>query len=219
MRGAVVMSAVVLGSWLAPSVTSAHAATDTFSISGDAAGLLAPGVTQLLDLRLDNLVDRTLNLRALQVAITDVQPLQGGTCTAADFQVQQALLSAVTLPAGLGELLSGLGPGIVGMPQITMLNTAVNQDGCKNAHVSLAYVGTALDPEGNPSQGHGSNGSGGDDGSNGGGDDRGLEGAHSGLPGTGANSSTWWLGLVGLGVAAAGATTVRIVRREKRNRS
>ncbi|HZE66134.1 MAG TPA: LPXTG cell wall anchor domain-containing protein [Sporichthyaceae bacterium] len=204
------MSAVVLGGWLAP-VTSANAATDTFSISGDAAGPLTPGTTQLLDLRLDNLVNRTLNLQSLQVSITGVQTLQGGICTAADFQVQQAVLGVVTLPAGLDTLLSSLGLGILQLPRITMLDTAVNQDACKNARVTLEYLGTALDPNGQPSQGHGSNGHGDNDGD--------VDGSHSGLPGTGANSNTWWLGLAGLGLAAAGATTVRIVRREKGNRS
>jgi LPXTG-motif cell wall-anchored protein len=217
VRGAVVMSAVVLGGWLAPSVTSAHAATDTFTISGDAAGLLAPGVTQLLDLRLDNLVNRVLNIQSLQVAITDVRPLQGGTCTAADFSVQQAVLGAITLPANVSSLLTSLAPGILQMPQITMLDTAVNQDGCKSAVVDLQYVGTALDPGGKPSQGHGSNGHG--DHSGDGDNDGGVGDGHGGLPGTGADSSTWWVGLAGLGLAAAGATTVRIVRREKRNRS
>jgi LPXTG-motif cell wall-anchored protein len=212
VRGVAVMTAVVLGGWFAPSVTSAHAASDTFTISGDAAGPLAPGVTQPLDLRLDNLINDTLNLRSLNVAITGVQTTGGGTCTAADFQVQQAILGVLTLPAGLSNLLSALGMGVLQTPRITMLNTAINQDGCKNAVVSLAYSGTAADSSGHESGGHGSNGHGSDHGDDG-------DGSHGDLPGTGADASTWWLGLAGLVVAAAGATTVTIVRREKRDRS
>lgn len=216
LRGAVVMSAVVLGGWLAPSVNSAHAATDSFTISGGPTGLLYPGVTQLLDLRLDNLISDTLNLQSLTVQITGVQPAPGGTCTPADFQVQQAVLGAVTLPPGLNGLLSSLGLGVVQLPSVTMVDAPYNQDGCENAVVSLAYSGTALDSNGQQSGGHGSNGHGG---SGDGGNDGGVGDEHSGLPGTGADSSTWWIGLAGLGVAAAGATAVRIVRREKGNRS
>jgi hypothetical protein len=216
LRGAVVTSAVVLGGWLAPSVNSASAAsTDTFSISGDAVGPLAPGVTQPLELRLANLVDRTLNLQTLEVTVTGVRPAQGGTCSPADFRVQQAILGTIALPAGVSNLLSAPAPGLLQAPQLTMLDTAANQDGCKNAVVDLQYAGTALDPDGDLSHGHGDNGPA-DGSADGGGR---IADAHADLPSTGAGPGSWWAGLAGLVLAAAGATTVRIVRREKGYRS
>jgi LPXTG-motif cell wall-anchored protein len=188
-------------------------------ISGDITSPFFPGAELPLNLSLFNPNGGLLTVTSLQVRIDSVQPVGQGVCTVNDFAVDNVVLGSVVVPAGVTGLLSDLGVGL-GVPRVRMLDTSVNQDGCKQAIVNLVYEGQGLTEETGggttptPGHGHGSNHHGDGDG-----DGSGVEGSHSGLPGTGADNSTWWIGLAGLGAAAAGAATVRIVRREKGNRS
>ncbi len=204
--------------------SGAAAATD-FQISGGPTDVLYPGTTGLLNLQLLNPNTQPLTLTDLNVTITAVQPLAGRTCGVENFAVQQATgLGQVLLVVNQLLPLSTLGLTPAQLPQVTMVENGQNQDGCQGATVVLGYTGTAIGDDGTVVPGGGTGGTGGEvDGAhngNGDGDNGGeVEGEHGGLPGTGADSSTWWAGLIGLGLAAAGATTIRIVRREKGHRS
>lgn len=198
LRGTLVMGAVVLAAWFGPAIASASAATHTITISGGPTGIMYPGSTLPLDLEFTNPNSTRLRLTSLHVAVASVLPGTQGTCTAADFAVDNGSVDAVVLPAGGDKLLSDLVDGPVALPSIRMLDTAANQDGCKNAEVSLTYTVTATDVDGTTSADSGS-------------DHGDADGTH--LPHTGADHSTWGLLLIGLALAAAGTTTIVITRR------
>jgi LPXTG-motif cell wall-anchored protein len=219
-RASAAVAAALLGSWAFGATDAAGAAApQPFVISGDVTSPFFPGADLPLNLSLFNPNGGLLTVTSLQVRIDSVQPVGQGTCTVHDFTVENLVLGSVPVPAGVTGLLSDLGVGL-GAPRVRMLDSSVNQDGCKRAVVNLVYDGQGLLEEtgggATPTPGHGSN----HDGDSGDGDSSGgVEGEHAGLPGTGADNSTWWIGLAGVGLAAAGTTAVRIVRRSKGHRS
>jgi LPXTG-motif cell wall-anchored protein len=193
LRGMLVLGAVVLTGWCGPTIAQAGAATQTFTITGGPTGTLYPGSTVPLDLELTNPNTKDIELTALRVDVNAVLPGAQGTCTAADFNVDSGWVDSVVLPANATRLLSDLTGGGLTLPSIHMLDTAANQDGCKNAQLSLSYTATATAVASDSPSGGDSDG--------------------SNLPHTGADHSAWVLALAGLSLAAAGTTVVVITRR------
>jgi len=116
-----------------------------FAISGNAVGPLSPGVTQGLALRLSNPYNFSIRVGSVDAAVTKATP---SSCTLAVANLQVVGLSApVDIPANSSVTLgSSLAPGAswpAGWPTITMVNSASNQDTCKNATFTLSYSGTA----------------------------------------------------------------------------
>ena len=117
-----------------------------FSIRGGVAGL-QPGAPQALDLSLTNpnrgsILVTAINVSVLGVSapnVTWVTP-----CGPQDFSVAQfSGVYPLTVPAQSTVHLSDLGVSSVQLPELTLLNRPVDQDGCQGASVNLGYTGTA----------------------------------------------------------------------------
>ena len=113
------------------------------TISGDASGAISPGVMLPLDLSLDNTNDFDVAVDRLTVTVSEVDAPRATAerpCGAADFEVRP-LGEGVELMLGAddAEDLSGLGVAREDWPAVGMLNSRVNQDGCKGAVLTLDY--------------------------------------------------------------------------------
>jgi hypothetical protein len=120
-----------------------------FQISGNF-GPLWPGTSQAVDLALTNPNDRLISISRLTVSIQQVSAPRASSalpCSAADFSVSQfSGAYPLDVPAHDTVHLSDLGVAAPHGPQLRMLNRPVNQDGCQDATVTLAYAGTATSP-------------------------------------------------------------------------
>ena len=111
-------------------------------LGGGFAGALRPGATGLLDLTFSNPSTRDVTVTSVTVtlvsvtapAVTDDRP-----CTAGDFAVSSGRLPPVRVDAGQSVALAPSGAPRRTWPFVHMLDTAVNQDGCKGATLGLAY--------------------------------------------------------------------------------
>lgn len=120
--------------------------SDPFVVHGDVAGL-APGVSRSMNLSLTNPYAYALNITDLRVAIASVTApgaSAGLPCGSADFAVTAFAGSyPLRLPPRATLTLADLGVPDAARPHVTMLNRAVNQDGCKSAALTFAYGGSA----------------------------------------------------------------------------
>ncbi|MCX2747697.1 hypothetical protein OOZ51_07690 [Arthrobacter sp. MI7-26] len=118
-----------------------------FTISGGPAGLLTPGSAVSIDLQLANPGNSSLNVTGLTVSVTGVtRTLQAAAnnrpCNPSDYVVTQFSGSyPISAPPGNSSL-STSGIPAARWPQIGMLDTSLNQDGCKGATLQLSYSGT-----------------------------------------------------------------------------
>lgn len=117
-----------------------------FAIGGDLLAPLQPGLTTALDLRISNSFDEPLGIHDLTVTVTSVDAPNSTAelpCSAKDFTTQAAS-GHIVLGGGVTSTLSTLGLVAGQWPQVTMLNTNSNQDGCKGATLSLTYSGRGV---------------------------------------------------------------------------
>jgi hypothetical protein len=118
----------------------------TFSISGNLATPLTPGAKLPLNLIISNPNNKSLALNSLSVVITAINRAPaavaaGLQCTAADYVVTNYSDSyPLDVPVGSHSLYS-LRVAEALWPQIAMLDTTLNQDGCKGATLQFAYSG------------------------------------------------------------------------------
>ncbi|MFF2297806.1 hypothetical protein [Arthrobacter sp. NPDC058127] len=118
-----------------------------FTISGGPTGVLAPGYGVPIDLQLANPGNSSLNVTGLTVSVTGVtrtaQAMANNRpCNPSDYAVTQFSGSyPIAAPPGNSSL-SGNGIPAAQWPQIKMLNSSLNQDGCKGATLQLSYSGT-----------------------------------------------------------------------------
>ncbi|MEU0095671.1 hypothetical protein [Kribbella sp. NPDC006257] len=123
-------------------------AGNPFTISGNLPGALAPGLSRPLDLTLANPNKKPLSVTNLTVTVKTVTRTayaiaHNQPCTTADYAVTQySGPYPLTVPANGSASLSSLGVSTSARPQVSMLNTALNQDGCKGATLALAYSGS-----------------------------------------------------------------------------
>jgi len=113
-----------------------------FTLSGGYGGLLYPGKTAALSLRVVNPNSQAIVVESIVVTI---QPgsSKPGCDGPANLQVTQSSVSAanpLTVPANGSVTLPS---GTVAAPQVTMRNLATNQDACKGATFSFAYSGSS----------------------------------------------------------------------------
>jgi hypothetical protein len=113
-----------------------------FTISGGYGGLLYPGKTAGLALRVTNPNGEAIVVGGLTVTI---QPgsSKAGCDGPANLQLTQSNVSAanpLTIPANSSVTLPS---GGVSAPQVLMRNLATNQDACKGATFSFSYGGSA----------------------------------------------------------------------------
>lgn len=121
-----------------------QAAKKTFTISGNLGQLLTPGARIPLNPSFANPNNKSLALSSLSVSIAGITRTQaavaaGLPCTTADYVVTNYSGGyPLTLPVG-SSTLQNIKPSPAVWPQIAMLDTALNQDGCKGATLQLAY--------------------------------------------------------------------------------
>ena len=111
-------------------------------ITGTVDSELSPGVSVPIELGLANPFPRALNLRRVQVSILRITAPHADAahpCTVADFGVRQMRRGVLRIPARRYVGLAELGLPVEDWPQLTMLDRPVNQDGCKDASLTLRY--------------------------------------------------------------------------------
>ncbi|NEA33839.1 hypothetical protein G3I17_19515 [Streptomyces sp. SID13031] len=119
-----------------------------FTISGNLSDALAPGISRPLNLTLTNPNKKPLSVTNLTVTVQTVTRTayaiaHNQPCTAADYPVvQYSGTYPLTVPANGSTSLASLGVSTSARPKVSMLNTALNQDGCKGATLKLAYSGS-----------------------------------------------------------------------------
>lgn len=112
-----------------------------FAIVGSPEGLLKPGLTLPLGLVLGNPNPQRLDISQLSITIVSTSSPR---CLANNFSVSQYHGQyPVSVPAGRRRSLADLDIPVSQWPQITMLNLATNQDGCKGVTVNLRYLGSS----------------------------------------------------------------------------
>jgi len=119
----------------------------SYSISGTLAQQLRPGDTYPLDLALTNLGGVAMTVIDLHVTISHVtapNATPSRPCSVTDFAAAQ-VASGFALDLGPAESTSFSARSIPSSqwPQISMLNTAANQDGCKGATLTLSFTGSS----------------------------------------------------------------------------
>lgn len=118
-------------------------ATATFSISGDLDEPFFPGGSAPLDLTISNPLDTDLIVTELLVEVEGVDAPNATAelpCGVDDFAVEQLTGSAeFVVAAGSSSSLTDLRVSTENLPQVLMLDTSSNQDGCKGASFALAY--------------------------------------------------------------------------------
>jgi hypothetical protein len=109
---------------------------------------LAPGISRPLDLGITNPNKKALAVTNLSVSIKSVTRTADAIarnlpCGTADYTVTQySGPYPLTVQPGPTTLLSGLGIPSTKWPQVKMLDTPTNQDGCKGATLQLVYSGS-----------------------------------------------------------------------------
>jgi hypothetical protein len=132
-----------------PASTPQLTTPDAFTIAGVLPHPLTPGAAAPLDLTLVNQESIDLSISGLSVQVASISGPQTDPthpCSASDFSVEQfSETPGFTLPASSTVSLSELGFTPTEWPEVSMLNLPVNQDGCKQASLSLSFSGTATE--------------------------------------------------------------------------
>jgi len=119
--------------------------SDDFVISGTTTPRMKPGFAVPLDLRLTNTGALPIRVSSLTVTVREVTAPNADAdhpCSAADFAVHQAAEGLdLSLPVGETRRLSALQVPVASWPRIRLMNLPVNQDGCKQATLTLDYSG------------------------------------------------------------------------------
>jgi hypothetical protein len=115
----------------------------TVTIEGRSAGLIRPGVMVPLDLSFDNPNDHSVILDEVTVTVTGIDAPRADDehpCAMEDFVVRQFSGSlGLVLDGDSVSTLSDLDVAHHDWPAIGMRARPVNQDGCKDAVISLGY--------------------------------------------------------------------------------
>jgi hypothetical protein len=118
--------------------------SESFTIEGNAAEPISPGLRAQLDLKLTNPHDLPMSVTDLSVTVQKVSAPNADDvhpCAVGDFDVDQASSSLeITLAARSTSTLSNLGLAPASWPHVGLLDRSVNQDGCKRASLTLAYT-------------------------------------------------------------------------------
>jgi hypothetical protein len=130
-----------------PGAPSGQTVPGAFRITGDLTTPLSPGAGEPLDLGLANAGSTDLSISGLAVNIAGVSAPRADSshpCSPADFEITQfSGTYGFVLPVSGSIRLSSLGIPPAAWPAVDMLDTALNQDGCKGATLSFGFAGTA----------------------------------------------------------------------------
>ena len=118
--------------------------SSAFTISGNVAKPVSPGVMARLDLTFTNPNDVPMSVTDLSVTVRKVTAPNADDahpCVVGDFAVGKASSSIkITVAARATSALSSLGLPPGAWPQVGMLDRPANQDGCKGASLTLGYA-------------------------------------------------------------------------------
>jgi hypothetical protein len=119
----------------------------SFSIAGNTAKPISPGVSSPIDLEFTNPTDSPLSVIKLWVTLREVSAPdadESHPCVVGDFAVDQAAGGlGFTIAAHATKSLSDLRLTNATWPHVGMRDRPVNQDGCKGASLSLGYTASA----------------------------------------------------------------------------
>jgi len=119
-----------------------------FTIHGNAATPISPGLMSPLNLMFANPNAVSLSVTGLYVTVRKVSAPNADDahpCSVRDFTVGQASSNLrITLAAQATRTLSSLDLPLAQWPQVGMLQRSVNQDGCKGASLTLAYAASGI---------------------------------------------------------------------------
>jgi len=119
-----------------------------FVLSGSPTKPMSPGVLVPIDLRLQNTNKTAMTVTDLEVVVRAVDAPNATAelpCLVEDFTVSQVPEGLdLTLPPEATSSLSGLSVSSTEWPHVSMLNTSVNQDGCKGASLILDFSGSGV---------------------------------------------------------------------------
>ena len=124
---------------MAPSLVPA-VNPSVYTIAGDAPAHLMPGSSGAIDLQITNPNSAPITIVSNSITVTT----SVGGCGPANFSEVRSLARPVTVAAGSTMTLSELGLARQYWPAISMLETATNQDACKQATLTLHYRGEAV---------------------------------------------------------------------------
>jgi hypothetical protein len=113
-------------------------------ITGTPRRLLTPGIASHLELHFLNMHRQPVVIRRVEIRITGIHaPRADAThpCTRQDFRLRQMPYRTLPpLPSREVTDLTKLGVPLRGWPRLKLRNRPGNQDGCKGATLTLAYV-------------------------------------------------------------------------------
>lgn len=120
-----------------------------FEIHGNAEGMLEPGTSIPVNVEISNPQDFAMYASNLTTSIAAVDaPRATGEfpCALNDFSVEQfSGLEPIALPASGTSSLGALGISKADWPRIEMVYRPTNQNGCKDASLTLAFTATSTD--------------------------------------------------------------------------
>jgi hypothetical protein len=113
-----------------------------FTVTGNATGPLAPGLSRPLAITLSNPNSVRIEVTALTVAAApgSTKPGCDGPANLALTQASISISNIVAIPAN-GQV--ALPTGTVSAPSVLMRDLSTNQDACKNAAFTFTYTGSA----------------------------------------------------------------------------
>ena len=134
---------------LPPPAPPVVTAPDAFAIFGTLPATLRPGSEEPLDLSLENHESTDLTISSLSVQVAAVSAPRSDPlhpCGPEDFAVAQfSGTPGFTLAASSTATLEELGFSRAQWPQVSMVNSSSNQDGCQGASLQLTFAGTATE--------------------------------------------------------------------------
>jgi hypothetical protein len=120
-----------------------------FGISGDAEGLLFPGVTRPLNLVVTNPYSNAhgIDIGEITISVANATVRDGQPNPACDGPTNVTVTPGsawpVNVPRNSTRSLEQLGVAESAWPQVTMVNLPTNQDACKNTTFTFIYSGSA----------------------------------------------------------------------------
>ena len=112
-----------------------------FTISSPPVTLAGPGASTPLDLGLFNPNSQALSITNLTATVSSVSKVAAGTCTTADYAIQQYSGNYPVVVNGRSSTsLSAVAASSL-WPRLVMVNRNADQSGCKGATVQLTFTG------------------------------------------------------------------------------
>lgn len=113
--------------------------SQSFTIAGALEGPLLPGRSHRINVQITNPTSSPITITNLTTTLAT----SSRSCDPSNFIVAQGFTRPVTVGADTTATLSSLGVDRSDWPEVTMRDTATNQDGCKQVVLEFVYQGVA----------------------------------------------------------------------------